>query len=123
MPRRAFTILELLVVIAIVALLVAFLVVSLRSVRASSSRTESLGALRQMAIAYQDYAHDHKGRLLPGYTGELVFDLGHQRRMTRRRRQHQGTLRHAHRSPRPTSRLIGHRQGVEGFQSVTPGCL
>jgi prepilin-type N-terminal cleavage/methylation domain-containing protein len=67
MTRRAFTLLELLVVIAIVAILVGLLSFSMRGVRASASRVDSLAALRQIAVGYEHYAHDHKGQLLPGF--------------------------------------------------------
>jgi prepilin-type N-terminal cleavage/methylation domain-containing protein len=74
--NKAFTLMELLVVVAIIALLVGIVVVSMRGVRASATRTESLGALRQMALAYGQYTVEHDGRLMPGYISADLFDLG-----------------------------------------------
>jgi type II secretory pathway pseudopilin PulG len=67
--RRAagFTIVELLVVIAILFVLIGLVMVALRTGRRAASRTESLNALRQMTSAYNVYATEHKGRLMPGY--------------------------------------------------------
>ena len=65
--KKAFTLLELLVSISLIMLLVSFVAVSLRGVRASASRAESLSALRQMTLAYASYSADHNQRLMPGY--------------------------------------------------------
>jgi prepilin-type N-terminal cleavage/methylation domain-containing protein len=73
--NRAFTLLELLVVIAIIALLVGLVAVSLRTVRASATRSKSLGALRQMMLGYKQYADEHRGHLMPGYIGDNLFNL------------------------------------------------
>jgi type II secretory pathway pseudopilin PulG len=64
---------ELLVVVAIIGLLVGVVVVSMQAVRASATRSESLGALRQMALAYGQYTDEHRGRLMPGYLDENVL--------------------------------------------------
>jgi prepilin-type N-terminal cleavage/methylation domain-containing protein len=71
--NRAFTLMELLVVVAIIALLVGIVIVSMRTVRASAARTESLGALRQMAMACTSYTEDSGGRLIPGYIDTSLF--------------------------------------------------
>ncbi len=71
--NRAFTLMELLVVVAIIGLLVGLVVVSMQAVRASATRSESLGALRQMALAYGQYTDEHRGRLMPGYMDEDVL--------------------------------------------------
>jgi prepilin-type N-terminal cleavage/methylation domain-containing protein len=71
--NRAFTLMELLVVVAIIGLLVGVVVVSMQAVRASATRSESLGALRQMALAYGQYTDAHRGRLMPGYLDESVL--------------------------------------------------
>jgi type II secretory pathway pseudopilin PulG len=62
-----FTIVELLVVIAILFVLIGLVMVALRTGRRAASRTESLNALRQMTSAYNVYATEHKGRLMPGF--------------------------------------------------------
>jgi prepilin-type N-terminal cleavage/methylation domain-containing protein len=71
--NKAFTLMELLVVVAIIGLLVGVVVVSMQAVRASATRSESLGALRQMALAYGQYTDEHRGRLMPGYLDENVL--------------------------------------------------
>jgi prepilin-type N-terminal cleavage/methylation domain-containing protein len=73
---RAFTLMELLVVVAIIALLVGIVIVSMRTVRASAARTDSLSALRQMAMAYTSYTEDSAGRLMPGYIDATLFNPG-----------------------------------------------
>jgi prepilin-type N-terminal cleavage/methylation domain-containing protein len=71
--KRAFTLMELLIVVAIIALLIGLVIVSMRTVRASASRSESLGALRQIMVAYNRYTEEHRGRLLPGYIDSTLF--------------------------------------------------
>jgi type II secretory pathway pseudopilin PulG len=67
---------ELLIVVAIIALLVGLVIVSMHTVRASASRTDSLGALRQMSMAYARYTEDNKGRLMPGYIDTGLLQPG-----------------------------------------------
>ncbi len=74
--HRAFSLLELLVSIAIIMVLVGLLLVSLRGVRASATRTDSMNALRQMALAYSSYSDEHRKRLMPGYIGADLFADG-----------------------------------------------
>ncbi len=76
MSRRAFTLIELLIVVAMIAVLVGILAISLRGVGAAATRTESLSALRQMALGYTAYTQDHRGQLLPGYIDEGLFATG-----------------------------------------------
>jgi len=71
--NKAFTLMELLVVVAIIGLLVGVVVVSMQAVRASATRSESLGALRQMALAYGQYTDEHRGRLMPGYIDDTIL--------------------------------------------------
>ncbi|MHC4766777.1 MAG: type IV pilin protein, partial [Planctomycetota bacterium] len=71
--NKAFTLMELMVVVAIIALLVGIVIVSMRGVRASATRSESLGALRQMALAHGQYTDDHRGRFMPGYMDQSVL--------------------------------------------------
>jgi prepilin-type N-terminal cleavage/methylation domain-containing protein len=71
--NKAFTLVELMLVVAIIALLVGLVIMSMRGVRASATRSESLGALRQMALAYGQYTTEHRGRLMPGYIGADLF--------------------------------------------------
>lgn len=74
--RNGFTLLELLVVVAIVALLVGLTVVSMRTARVSASRSESLSALRQIAMGYTQYTIDNRAWLMPGYVDLTLFDPG-----------------------------------------------
>ncbi|MCZ6542987.1 MAG: prepilin-type N-terminal cleavage/methylation domain-containing protein, partial [Planctomycetota bacterium] len=74
--HRAFSLLELLVSIAIIMVLVGLLLVSLRGVKASATRTDSLNSLREMSLAYSQYSDEHRKRLMPGYIGENLFADG-----------------------------------------------
>ncbi|MCH8152878.1 MAG: prepilin-type N-terminal cleavage/methylation domain-containing protein [Planctomycetes bacterium] len=74
--HRAFSLLELLVSIAIIMVLVGLLLVALRPVKAAATRTDSMNALKQMALAYSQYSDEHRKRLMPGYIGEDLFGLG-----------------------------------------------
>ncbi|MCC6675820.1 MAG: prepilin-type N-terminal cleavage/methylation domain-containing protein [Phycisphaerales bacterium] len=63
--RRAFTLIELLVVIAIIALLIAILLPALGQARASGKTTVCLSQMRQLAIAWTNYAGESKDVLVP----------------------------------------------------------
>lgn len=71
---RAFTLVELLVSLAIIFILVTLAFYSLKTVRRSSSRTESLNALRQMTGGYSSYSSENKGGLMPGYIDPADFN-------------------------------------------------
>jgi prepilin-type N-terminal cleavage/methylation domain-containing protein len=68
--RRAFTLVELLVVIGIIALLISILLPSLNKARQQAANVKSLAAIRQLTVAYLDYAQASRGTLLPGYLPE-----------------------------------------------------
>lgn len=59
--KPGFTLIELLVVIAVIAMLVAILLPALGSARRAAQLTQSLSNLRQIGIASEAYAVDHKG--------------------------------------------------------------
>lgn len=58
----AFTLLELLVVIAIIAILAALLFPALTRAMAKAKQTQCLSQLRQIGLAMQSFAHDHRDR-------------------------------------------------------------
>lgn len=64
-PRRGFTLIELLVVIAVIALLIAILLPALGQARASGRTTVCLSQLRQLAIAWSNYAGENKEVMVP----------------------------------------------------------
>ena len=66
-----FTLMELLVVIAVVTLLLALTLTAIRKIRGSGAMTRELSAARQLMLAYNSYAMDHRGVLMPGY-----YELG-----------------------------------------------
>lgn len=55
------------IVIAIIVLLIALVVVAMRGIQNSSSRTRSINSLRQMTAGYLTYSSDHRAHLMPGY--------------------------------------------------------
>jgi prepilin-type processing-associated H-X9-DG protein len=67
--------LELLLTVAIIALLVGLLFPVLHKVKRSGDMTRELAAARQLLVAYNAYAYDHRGVLMPGYyslNGEML---------------------------------------------------
>jgi prepilin-type N-terminal cleavage/methylation domain-containing protein len=66
-----FTLVELLVVLAILAVVMALLIPFVSRLRESSARAQELSAVRMLMSAWQMYAHDSQGALLPGYRSGL----------------------------------------------------
>jgi len=64
---RAFALLELLVVIAIIAVLLSLLLGGLQQAKARAQRTECLGNLRQITLAWLKHASDNDDRLVLNY--------------------------------------------------------
>jgi len=69
--RRAagFTLLELLVVIAIILVLISLLIPNMTGARDQAKRLVCQMNMRNLSIAYVNYAADHSGRLVGGSTG------------------------------------------------------
>ena len=64
--QKAFTLIELLVVIAIIALLMAILMPVASAARERGQRVVCLSNLRQLTLAWVQYADDHDGKLVIG---------------------------------------------------------
>jgi len=72
---RGFSLVELLVVIGVVLLLVGILVPVASSVRQQAKETTEVAAARSVIAAWNQYAFDHRGRIMPGYRSGLpAFD-------------------------------------------------
>ena len=65
--RSAFTLIELMVTIAIVATLTGLLLPALSTAKTKAHQINAMSAAKQLMLAYQMYANDHQGKLMPGY--------------------------------------------------------
>lgn len=71
--KPAFTLIEILVVVAIIALLIAILLPSLSRSRDQARMISCQSNMRQLALAFNTYSVDNKGRL-PGARGDMHAD-------------------------------------------------
>ena len=67
---------ELLVVVSVIALLMGILLPALNAARRTAKRTEELASARDLMVAWNFYADEHNGKVLPGYRDDLpAYDL------------------------------------------------
>ncbi|NMA43073.1 MAG: type II secretion system protein [Oligosphaeraceae bacterium] len=71
---RFFTLIELLTVIFIISVLVSLLLPVTVKARSKAGQASCVNNLRQLALAFMQYATDHKERLAPYITGGGVYD-------------------------------------------------
>ena len=67
LQSRGFTLIELLVVIAIIAILAGLILPALAKATHQAKKINEMSSAKQVALAWQLYADDHAGAVLPGY--------------------------------------------------------
>ncbi len=65
--RAGFTLVELLVVVAIIGILASLLLPALGNAKGQARRVNEIASAKQVILAWQLYADDHLGVVLPGY--------------------------------------------------------
>lgn len=72
--RSGFTLVELLVAVAVIALLIGVLIPAIQGARRCAFLAGETSYARQLVLAYQMYADEHSGRLMPGYAYDVDGD-------------------------------------------------
>lgn len=73
----AFTLIELLVAVGLIAVLLGILLPAVGRVRDAAAASACASNLRQIVMAWTQYAHDHRGRLLSAMTSGPAAWVNH----------------------------------------------